>query len=336
MAGNVKPTCDCCNKFINFKSQKHLICEGECKKAWHVPKCIAVTLSEYKNIVEDTEKSWFCDNCDEKRKKRRSVMNATLNSNSLLVTTPSTSLSSLKSTDINTKEITLKVIYEKLEELTSENRKLNHALDGMKKIVEDYKRITDSLIDDNESLRNENETLKRRMNNIEYKLDITAQHKLNCNIIINGIPEVENEKLETYITKIAKEMKINFSETDIKSAVRTSTHSKSSGLPSTIIVEFHDKNIRDEILQKKKDATFLNTNVICNTNANETGLIYLSEQLTKRNQYIMKLARNLKRDNIIKYVWSKQGEIFIRRDDKDKAVKITNVLQLNKITKNNE
>lgn len=301
-----------------------------------MPKCIAITLSEYKKIVEDTEKSWFCDICDEKRKKRRSVMNATLNSNSLLVSTPSTSNSFPKTSDINTEEITLKVIYEKLEELTIENKKVNHALDNMKKIVEDYKRITDSLIDDNESLRNENETLKRRMNNIEYKLDNTTQHKLNCNIIINGIPEVENEKLETYITKIATEMKINLSETDIKSAVRTPTHSKSSGLPSTIIVEFHDKNIRDEILQKKKDAT-LNTNVICNTKVTEPSSIYLSEQLTKRNQYIMKLARNLKRDNIIKYVWSKEGEIFIRRDNGDNAVKITNTLQLNQIKSiNNE
>lgn len=165
---------------------------------------------------------------------------------------------------------------------------------------------------------------------------ITLQKKkLNCNIIISGIPETENEKLETYITKIGSEMHINLAETDIKSAARIPTHSKSTGAPSSIIVEFHDEKIRNEILQKKKNATFLNTNVICSTNVTEPSLIYLSEQLTKRKQYIMKLARNLKRDNMIKYVWSKQGEIFVRRDDEGKAVKIKNIIQLKQLINNN-
>lgn len=46
----------------------------------------------------------------------------------------------------------------------------------------------------------------------------------------------------------------------------------------------------------------------------------------------MKAARDLKRKQIIMYVWTKNGEILIRRDIGSSVVKIINTEQLKNLT----
>lgn len=282
MANGDKFSCDKCKLKVNLKSQKHIFCEGECKKVWHVPKCSTINAKEFKDIVEDAEKPWFCDSCKRQRQQRRSIMNATItNVSESLLSTPSESTSSLSSTIINDGEITLHKIYKKLEELTGEYKKIERSVDDVKKIIEDYKSITDSLIEDNQCLRNENATLKQRVDSIEYKLDCNTQHLLDKNLIISGIPMIENESPEIYIKKITEQMKINIVNTDIKSTKRITFNSKNAGLPPSIVVEFHSKTLRDEILQNRKIKS-LNTKTIFDENISDPKPIFISEQLTKK------------------------------------------------------
>lgn len=328
MANSDKFSCYKCKAKVNLKSQRHIFCEGECKKVWHVPKCSTINVKEFKDIVENAEKPWFCDSCKQQRQQRRSIMNATIaNVSQSLLSTPSISASSLGSTTINDSEITLTKIYKKLEELSGEYKKIERSVDDVKKIIEDYRSITDSLIEDNQCLRNENSTLKRRIDNIELKIDGVAQHSLDKNIIINGIPMIENESPEIYIKNITKQMKINMMDSDIKSIERTKLNSKNSGLPPAIVVEFHNKTLRDEILHNRK-IEGLNTQTIFDENVTDPTPIFICEQLTKKRQYIMKAARDLKRQKIIKYVWTKNGDILIRRDIGSSIVKIINKEQL--------
>lgn len=49
----------------------------------------------------------------------------------------------------------------------------------------------------------------------------------------------------------------------------------------------------------------------------------------------MKMARELKRDNKVEFVWSKYGEIYIRRKQGSSAIKIRHVDQLNKYKDDN-
>lgn len=335
MAPADKVTCNKCAKNINLKTQNHIFCEGDCKKVWHLPKCITIESSEYEEIVKDSEKPWFCELCKRKREQRRiqrrSVINTTVNADQQLLSTPSTSSSSINnppnSTNIiNNREITLPIIYDKLLELSGKNTTIERAIEDLKKTIEDYKRITDSLIDDNECLRNENTTLRQKVNNIEYALDTNLQEKLNNNIVINGIQTTENENPEIYVEKIAEALQITLTERDIKSITRMQTQSKHSDLPPSIIVEFHKPEKRDEIMQKKKQAE-LHTNIF-GIDTISKNKIYISEQLTSRRQYIMKMARDLRRDKIVEFVWSKQGEIFIRRMKGSKAVKIKHTEEL--------
>lgn len=53
--------------------------------------------------------------------------------------------------------------------------------------------------------------------------------------------------------------------------------------------------------------------------------IYIAEQLTARKQYIFKVARDIKRAQIIKFAWAKNGEIFIMKTEKSRIIKVKTV-----------
>lgn len=77
MASTNKLICHKCNKNINTRTQKHIFCEGVCRKVWHVPKCSSVTEVEYKGLLKNSDISWFCEPCKTQRVQRRSVMAST-------------------------------------------------------------------------------------------------------------------------------------------------------------------------------------------------------------------------------------------------------------------
>ena len=54
--------------------------------------------------------------------------------------------------------------------------------------------------------------------------------------------------------------------------------------------------------------------------------IYLNEDLTSRREKVAYLARDLKRKRMITNTWTRNGEIFIREIDSERAVIITDVI----------
>lgn len=182
----------------------------------------------------------------------------------------------------------------------------------------------ENLTAENIELRTQNTNLNNKIYNIEYKIDMAEQRKLDHNIIINGINESEHEDKYELVTKISHNFDVQMEATDIEYVSRIATMNENSGFPKSLIVMFKNKNIRDNLLKNRKKEVF--TNPLQQTGINRR--IYISEQLTARKQYLFKFARDIKRNNFIKYVWVKDGELFIRKDDHSKILKIKNLEQL--------
>lgn len=62
--------------------------------------------------------------------------------------------------------------------------------------------------------------------------------------------------------------------------------------------------------------------------ANQRRPVYISEQLTKRRQYLSKMARELKRKKKVDFVWISDGDLFIRKNKDSTAVKVKYKQQL--------
>lgn len=318
MAPGEKHICNKCSKTINLRTQKHLFCEGECQKAWHVPKCYSVSEERYNELVHNEEITWFCDPCEKRRTKRRSTMNISTNSNNASNGTPQATPSTTSIPQDNSSNATLQVILKELQELkVKQTESIQHITD-LKNALEGYKVVTDNLTQENVALRNDNEILRSKINKIENALNNTdQQQKLDHNLVINGITETENENTTDLIINFANTIDVELTPENIISANRVATANKDSGLPKSIIVQLNDKNKRDSLLKNRKKQT------------NKNRPIYITEQLSTKQQFIFKKARDLKREKKIKFAWVKDGKILIRKTEDSRAVNLTNINELN-------
>lgn len=333
MAPKGRLSCSKCNQIINSRTQKSIFCEGGCLKVWHVPKCSTVSEVEYEEIINNSEIPWFCDACKHKRLERRSIM-CEVRSNASLNNTTNPSVSKTPNTVKNDtpkhSQITIELIYEEIKTLKHQNEIYQKTISDLKIFLDDYKEIVESITQENILLKNEISKLHDKLIAVDQKIDNTDQHGMANNLVINGVIESENENATKVTIQIAQALNVNLETTEIKSATRKATTNVNSGLPRSIIVQFNNKITRDNILKNKK-TRITNKTINNNTKKEDDRTIYISEQLTSRKQYLFKMARDLKRSNTIQFAWVKEGNIFIRRTEDSRIIKIHTADQIKQL-----
>lgn len=324
-----KQNCGKCYKPINFTKQKYLYCDGECKKAWHFPKCSDMSGERYEEITDNPEIRWLCDLCRNKKIQRRSMI-SDLNTNSAGSTTPTASTKTTSVLPTMSIEGKFELIYKELLEIRKQKSQYEKTINDLATVIHDYKAIVENLIQENIQLKNDTQILHDKFEHLEYTKDMHEQATLNHNLIINGAPEEEEENTKQKVINIATALQVDINEIDITNAFRKTTAGQNtSGLPRTIVVTFKNKEKRDTFLKSKlaKKITWKSVN----QHTKENRPIYFGEQLTGRKQYLSKMARDLKRDSIIKFVWVKDGDIFIRHSEESRIIKITNATQIQRL-----
>lgn len=84
-------------------------------------------------------------------------------------------------------------------------------------------------------------------------------------------------------------------------------------------LKFNDSKNKSEFLAKRKEF--------------KSNKIFVNENLTKRNQILFKAARALLKNGNIKYVWTKDCKILIRRSDKSPVEQVKSLEDLEKYSK---
>lgn len=334
MAPTSKHICEKCSKNINLRTQKHIFCEGVCRKVWHVPRCSSVSEVEYEEFLKNSEITWFCDPCKNQRRQRRSIMSEVVSTPNQTVQVKQKASASASATASGSptppepESISLKSILSEIKSLQKQQLNNSATLTDLKTIITDYKTMMDNIIQENIELRNEITILHSKLNNVDHMLDTKDQTGLDHNLIINGATEVKDEEIPKIIVKIANALNVSLETNEIENATRKATASEESGLPRSIIVQFKSKSKRDEILQNKKHNITTHCLELAEKNDTPHRPIYISEHLTPRKQFIFKIARDIKRAQIIKFAWAKNGDIFIRESERSKIIKIKHIQQL--------
>ncbi len=122
-----------------------------------------------------------------------------------------------------------------------------------------------------------------------FKVDqLEQQYSRKANIIISGIPKLEAEDIHDVVHKLADKLKVPYNWQDIVTVHRLPAK-KSNILPIIVrFVNYDSKSIWLKALKKEKlngDALGLapSTSIICD------------EHLTKRNNQLLKAAKDLKK-----------------------------------------
>ena len=169
--------------------------------------------------------------------------------------------------------------------------------------------VVSSLSDKIRILSDENAQLKRRVEELEMKVDRADQYsRRNC-LRVAGIPETEGESVDEKVLEMATAVEADISINDIDRSHRLGKlrrTSEQSAKPRDIIIKFTSYRARQELLKNKSKLRSKGFNNV-----------YVNENLTALRDNIFYEARKLARDRLITSAWTSDGAIIV----KDKHLK---------------
>lgn len=134
-------------------------------------------------------------------------------------------------------------------------------------------------------------------------------------LISGGIPRTENEDTRKLVLELAKIMEVETTESDNDLSHRTSNKSEAG-----IIVKFQSRFKRDIFYEGRRKLKNVTISHLGFTGDNK---IFINESLTAMNGDLFKSTREqFLNSKIAKYVWTKNGQVFIRHTDSSKKINI--------------
>ncbi|CAG4994327.1 unnamed protein product [Parnassius apollo] len=165
---------------------------------------------------------------------------------------------------------------------------------------------------DVKQLKEENDCLKSTVKNLNSRLSIMEQHSRMSNLEIQCVPEHRAENIPNIITQIGKITGTKISDADIHKCTRIAKINPENARPRSIIVKFACPWVRDTFLAGVINFNKRNTNEKLNT------------ELKKIHALARATAKKLK----YKFVWIKNGRVFLRKTDNTEHIVVRNIEQL--------
>lgn len=143
-------------------------------------------------------------------------------------------------------------------------------------------------------------------------------------LIVDGVPPTNKENLFMVIEKLAGELEVMCSSSDIDSVFRVKQKTDSPKQPA-IIVKFNNMGARDALYDGRKRMVKKNITTKSIGMEGEIGSsIYINEQLSKDELELFYKARQKKRELSYKYCWTFHGNVYMRKDRTTDPVRISN------------
>ena len=191
--------------------------------------------------------------------------------------------------------------------------------DHLQGIAGNNKKEVDEIKSENMCLEETVLELKNLLENAEKNLNNFEQYSRRECIEVNGIPCTHDESTDEIVVALAKQVGVHITTNDIS----VSHHLKNlatSQQPSTIIAKFISQKIRNQIFENRFKLK----------KANPGKMIFINESLIRTNRKIFNMYRNFKKDNKWKYVWTKQGQTYLKKSSSDNTLKIESICDLSK------
>lgn len=151
---------------------------------------------------------------------------------------------------------------------------------------------------------------------LAIKSDLNSLRQLNLSeeLLIKGVPELEREtsdEIKCVVQQILEKLGIF----DISLITFNRRIGKPQAIRSrSILIGVPDNELRQKILVTKRKTSIRLEQLIVRNKClgDKNKIVYIDENLTPMNHHLLKLARDLKKQNLVKYVWVKNGRILIR------------------------
>ncbi|CAG9823012.1 unnamed protein product [Phaedon cochleariae] len=301
--------CDNCGERPSAKQK--INCKG-CSKAFHA-NCIKIQESQIQ-AYSSGEFIWLCDICSDK---------VTSSKNQLSPMADFETMSEIRDT--------LKAILDQqnhfIQKLEKHNTQINHLeskdLEHEAGIQENRENI--------EKLELKMKTIMEKNNILRQKCNKIQQNSMNNCLVVTGVPQPKNENVFLTTQFIGSALGMRLAESHIANSYRIQGTDRKY---SNLIICFAKQSYRDEFLKcrkTKRDFSTKDLDISLKNLVREHNTIYVNEYLTAYNKNLFLKAKEYKNNNNIKYLWIKNGSIYMRKLEGTRAVLITSENDFHKI-----
>ncbi|XP_045452745.1 uncharacterized protein LOC123661849 [Melitaea cinxia] len=218
-----------------------------------------------------------------------------------------TSFSEVKS-EISCVRLEYQEIKKSMQSLKLKQEETIEKVEDLEKSVQFHKSLETRI----KFLENEHKLLKIELNS-NYQRDRLL------NLEVFGVIETRNENLPDLILSIAKHACVKIDSDDILEVNRITPKNNVQGRPRNIIVKMKSRLLKENIISgiRKKHIMNQDLGIVGNTSR-----VYVNEHLTQFNKILFKKCREAANHKSYQYVWTKNGRIFVRRNDTSPVVQI--------------
>ncbi|XP_046662973.1 uncharacterized protein LOC124355863 [Homalodisca vitripennis] len=177
--------------------------------------------------------------------------------------------------------------------------------------VDEYMKIV-------EELKAENKSLKQQVVVLEERLVEVEQYSRRNTLEIYGVPEEKNEDTLETVKKVGAALNMTI-ENDMVDACHRLYKKPGTKGPAGIIVKFVRRGGKEDMIHKRKVKRALSTRHI---NLPMDSQIYINESFCPTKRRLLALARVKKKDLGYAFLWVRNGKIFMRKKEGDRAKEI--------------
>ena len=199
---------------------------------------------------------------------------------------------------------------------------LNNFMADMKKEIASVNNKLEHMSRENTELKNlitNNRDLKGKIKEMEVQTYDSVQYVRRNNIEISGIPEIFNDNLEDKVIEICNAFDVVVKKDEIEACHRL-PRKRNSKFPATTIVRFVNRRKVESLIDNKKKVVDLSP-----LGFESNSKLFFSENLCPYYRTLFYHCRKLKLLGQVKYAWSRNGTVKIRRDDSSPIIKMCHI-----------
>lgn len=176
---------------------------------------------------------------------------------------------------------------------------------------------------------------QEKITRLTYTIRILEQQLRECNVEIHGVNEFKSENLVDLMKQIGNVVSFKLDDSDLMKVTRVAKVNKDSNKPRSIIVKLPSARRRDEFLSAISRYNKLNPQNKLNTGIvgvrGDRSPIFIAEHLSPTNKALHAAARIKAKEKKYKFVWIRDGHIYVRKDENSRYILIKSMESLDKI-----
>ncbi|XP_046629060.1 uncharacterized protein LOC124309440 [Neodiprion virginianus] len=156
------------------------------------------------------------------------------------------------------------------------------------------------------------------------------QQKLSLNSVeIRGVSVKENEDLYSILFSVGDALGLALGTSDVSGIYRQSSNDPVRPPPITAVFTRHDAavNLVTSIRRRKGKLTTRDLR----WKDNVAHDIYVSESLAPSSRKLFAAARAARRAKVVKYAWTRNGNIYVRKEDEASLIHVSKIADIPEI-----